>query len=134
MRYPAGPYQAVMERGSDDICEHPSLYGTIVCPTYSVGARLGSFEVVQEHFRMVFAHRLALLSVLSSSTALSQRDTRDMRQQGDASYDRRPVAWGIHPAGGHLCFRPRDRIRPYWGRARRGRRPTTLQPMCEGMV
>ena len=62
-------------------CEHPSLYGTIVCPTYSVGARLGSFEVVQEHFRMVFAHRLALLSVLSSSTALSQRDSRHMRQQ-----------------------------------------------------
>ena len=61
-------------------CEHPSLYGTIVCPTYSVGARLGSFEVVQEHFRMVFAHRLALLSVLSSSTALSQRDSRQMRQ------------------------------------------------------
>ena len=30
---------------------------------------------------MVFAHRLALLSVLSSSTALSQRDSRHMRQQ-----------------------------------------------------
>ena len=30
---------------------------------------------------MVFAHRLALLSVLSSSTALSQRDSRQLRQQ-----------------------------------------------------
>ena len=41
------------------------------------------------------------------------------------TYDLRPAAWGIHPAGGgpHV-FRPCDRNQTYWGRGRRGRRPT----------
>ena len=45
-----------------------------------------------------------------------------------------PRLGGYTRRGESLCFRPRDRTRPYWGRGRRGRRPTTLQPVCEGMV
>ena len=35
-----------------------------------------------------------------------------------------PRLGGYTRRGGSLCFRPRDRTRPYWGRGRRGRRPT----------